>query len=167
VSATLTLYQLPEAFAELLDEIEANEGEMPPDLEARLDSLNLNLAERAEAAAMVIRQAEARAKFFGGEKDWYAARERSQQALAARVKAYLQATLEALGQDRVETPRFKIRLQSNSRPAIRWAGAFSDLPEPYRRVSVSLDGEAAYLAWRAGGLPEGFAVETGRHLRIG
>jgi hypothetical protein len=41
------------------------------------------------------------------------------------------------------------------------------LPERFKRVSVTLDGNAAYAAWKAGELPRsGFRVERSRGVRV-
>jgi hypothetical protein len=71
-----------------------------------------------------------------------------------------------MGRDRVDGARFRVRAQQNGRPSIAWAGPLSDLPNEFLRVEESLDGDAAYRAYRAGTLPDGFAVTTGKHLRI-
>lgn len=163
--ARLKLYQLPAALAELDALIDALDGELPEDLEARLDALELNLEEKADAVCALARQAEAEAAFFADELARLDGRRRAAAGRAAGLKAYLHRTLTALGRDRVETPRFRARVQKNGTPSVRWAGP-GDVPDGFARVTVELDGRAALAAHKAGTLPEGFTVEYGTHLRI-
>ena len=73
----------------------------------------------------------------------------------------------------METPTVKVRIQKNTRPSIRCA--IVEIPEPFRRIRVEFDGQAAYEALKAARcLPsepgrmeiDGLVVELGRHVRI-
>jgi hypothetical protein len=75
------------------------------------------------------------------------------------------AQLDRVEKPKVETPLVVVRIQKNSRPAIRWPDTLP-IPKDYQRVTVSLDGQKAYQDFKAGALPKGFIVEQGRNLRI-
>jgi hypothetical protein len=86
---------------------------------------------------------------------------------AHRLKDWLKINLERLGMAKVETGIFCVKIQRNGRPSITFDGNLEDLPFQYRRITVSLDGDAAYRRWKAGDeLPDGFQVITGTQLRI-
>lgn len=162
----LRLYDLPAEFAAIDAAITDLDGELTPELAERLDHLECTLEDKVEAIASLVRTAEAEADYFASEADRLANRKRSATNKASRLKDYLKQNLEALGRDRVKTPRFTVRLQNNSGPSIAWV-AEAPIPDGFQRVRVELDGDAARQAWKAGTLPAGFKVVTGRHLRIG
>ena len=162
----LRLYELPLAFRALEEEIDSRDGELDDDLEARLDELELTLEEKADAIAALVREAEAESIAVKVEIDRLAVRRQSAERRASRLKAYLHDTLVTLGRDKVQGSRFKLRVQRNSQPTIRWTRELDELPEPLKRITVSLDGHAAHEACKAGQLPDGFEVTQGTHLRI-
>lgn len=164
--SSLRLYEIPAAVRRLDDEVIAADGELSADLEARLDSLDININEKFDAIAALIREREARQATLKGEADRLAAAAAVEGRVADRLKAYALATLEAMGRDKVDGARFCVRSQRNGRPSISWAGPMSELPLSFLRVVESLDGDAAYRAHKAGTLPDGFLVVTGKHLRI-
>jgi chromosome segregation ATPase len=162
----LKLYELPGAFRALEDEIDRRDGELDENLEARLDELELTLEEKADAIAALVREAEAEAIGVKVEQDRLAARRQTAERRAARLKAYLHDTLVTLGRDKVQGQRFRLRVQRNGVPTIRWIRDLDELPESLKRITVTLDGTAAHDAYKAGQLPDGFDVSFGTHLRI-
>lgn len=164
---SLTLYDIPARYRELEEQIIEADGELTPEVEAELDSLQDAFERKAEYIALLSREARAEAKAVKEEEDRLKARRTAAENRESRLKDYLQACLTRAGVDRVEGDRIKARIQDNSRPSIRWMGEEDAIPEPFKRVRVDLDGSAAYETWKDGEpLPEGFVVETGRHLRI-
>ncbi len=165
-SNRLRLYELPAAFRELDGLIDAMDGELPDDVGERLDALEATLEERTDAVCGLVREATVEADGYGAEIARLQALRIVAGNRAARLKTYLHGTLEALGRDRVDTGRFKVRVQRNSAASIRWTGDPDDLPDNLKRVTVELDGRAAQLALKSGTLPDGFEVSIGTHLRI-
>jgi chromosome segregation ATPase len=161
----LRLHEIPAALAAIDAAIDEFDGEIPSDLEAQLDALNLAVTEKADHLATLVRERKAAAATYREEAARLSRLASSADAYAERLSAYLKASLEALGLDKVRGTRNVVRIQRNSRPTIRWAFS-QDIPESYRRVRVELDGEKAYQRWKAGDLCEGFDVTIGTHLRI-
>jgi hypothetical protein len=162
----LRLSDFPTAFAAIDAVIDELGGELPEDVEARLDAMDVAFETKCDGVAWLIRQADSEVAFWRPEYDRITKRLRAAQHRSARLRNYLQSTMEALGRDKVETGRFSVRLQKNSTPSIRWPGDLAELPDHLKCVEVSLDGKAAREALKAGTLPEGFEVVVGRHLRI-
>jgi Siphovirus Gp157 len=173
----LRLYEIPSAMAAIEAEIEANNGELPPDLEARLDAVEWNLADRVDAVASVAKQAAAEEKFAAAqvaalkalvedEIERWTARKNAAANKATRLKSYLQTHLVAMKRTGAEGERFKVWIQRNSTPSISWTGP-DEIPTEFAIIDRRLDVELAREAFKAGDLPEGFSAGIGSHLRIG
>ena len=161
----LHLYEIPEALRRIDDEIAAAGGELSPELAERLDELDMNIADKFDALAALVREREARSIAI-----WHEAARLKEAAVAEdnaaeRLKDYAVRSLTALGRDKVEGVRFKVAVRRNSRPAIRWAGPGGPPPGFVRSVET-LDGQAAYDAYRENRLPDGFIAVIGKHLSI-
>jgi hypothetical protein len=141
---------------------------------AQLDALGLALEQKCDGIAALVRESEAEAKAFGEEMARLAALKQTAANKAERLKDYLKSCLEALQSGagplpRVDTGRFKIRLQANAQPTVTASVPPEDLPVwlTRQRLVVTLDREAVLEAHAAGAeLPAGVAVARGVHLRI-
>lgn len=165
--AALRLYEIPAEFRAIDEAIDDLDGEITPEIEARLDALVTGeLALHVDSIVALVRENETAAHAYHAEAQRLADLSRGRLRAAERLKEYLRANLEACGLDGAKGRLFRVRVQKNGRPSIRWEGRPETIPEPYRRVSIDLDGTAAYEAWKAGTLPAGFDVALGSHLRI-
>ena len=163
----LTLYDLPDAIREIEDEIIEAEGELTPEIEARLDALGEEFERKAEYIALLSREAKAEAKAVKQEEDRLKARRTAAENRERRLKDYLHACMTRMGIPKIDGDRAKVAIQKNGRPSITWMGEEDAIPDAFRRVTVSVDGTAVYNEWRAGSeLPEGFEVEVGTHVRV-
>ena len=165
--SVMTLYELTQEWAEIQDALIDSGGELTPEIEARLDALPGALQVKADGYCYVIQQLLRSADAAKAEADRLSELARVRKNAADRLKDRLKSAMETTGQLKLESDRFKVRVQKNGRPSIAWTGEPDALPCEYSRVAVSLDGQAAYEAWKAGReLPEGFKVTEGTHLRI-
>lgn len=162
----LRLYEIAAEWRLIDQAIEEMDGEVPPEILARMDELSALVPETVDAVAKLVREREAEAGAYHAESQHFAAKAKACQAAADRLKAYLRHHIEACGLDRVKGALFRVALVKNGRPSIRWPGRPEGIPLTYRRISIDLDGPAAYADWKNGTLPEGFEVEHGSHLRI-
>ncbi len=160
------LYELSNDYEDLLDELEETGGELTPEMESRLESLEEALPAKVENCCMVIRTLETEAVAITAELD------RLKRAVAVRengvkrLRDYLKGNLERMETPKVKTPLFSVSVQK-SPPSIRWLGPVEELPERFKRVRVELDAKAALAEFKDGGqLCAGFEVERGTHLRI-
>lgn len=155
------------------EEILTAGGELPRELAELLEQLDGDLTENVRRVALVILNLTASAKAAAGEAERIAAMARGYDRQAESLKRYLLFQMQRAGATRVETPTVKVRIQKNTRPSIRCAS--TEIPEPFRRVRVEFDGQAAYNALKAAqALPQepgrtemnGLVVELGQHIRI-
>lgn len=160
------LYEIADEWRSIDQAIDAMDGELTPEIEARMDELAAALPETVDAVAKLIRERDAEAATYQTEAQRFTAKAKACQATVERLKSYLHHHLNALGLDKVKGTLFKVSIVKNSRPSIKWTGRPEAIPDAFRRVSVDLDGAAAYAAWKAGTLPDGFDVDHGSHPRI-
>lgn len=160
----IKLYDLAAEFAALSDTLTADE--VPPDVEAGIDALNLAIEAKVGGCVAVWRTLESEAEAFRSESRRLAAMAQARERGAERLKAYVARSLDTAGIPRVVTDIGKVSVGNASRPSIRWTGD-GDPPVGLRKVKIELDGTEAYKWWKGGMLPEdGFAVETSRVVRV-
>lgn len=161
----LKLYELADEFRRIGEAIEAADGEVSDGLLAELEAIEAALPEKCDSVATIVREREASARALREEADRLTMRARADEGAAARLKGYLKSSLEAAGLTSVKGARFTVGVQNNP-VSIRWPGDPDSIPDGFRRVVFSLDGEAAKSAHKAGELPAAFEVHQGTHLRI-
>lgn len=160
----MKLYELSAEWEALAVEL-ADAEEITDEMEQRLTQLDGDIREKVQAICCLVRRFTLEAKAASEEASRLTHLASHRHATAEKLKDYLEDHLQRMGLQRIETDLFKVRVQRNSVPTIRWTGD-GDIPEPFRRVATSLNGTAILEAWKAGKLPEGFTAEIGTHLRI-
>lgn len=161
----MNLYDLTDEYAQVVDTLTENGGELTPELEAQLDAITGQWKEKVERTGLYIQNLKALAEAAKMESDRLSALCKSRLGAAARLTDYLKRNMEKVGETKVVTPLITARIQKNSRPSIALPEG-AEIPEEYQRVTVALDGQKAYDAHKAGTLPSMFLVEHGSHLRI-
>jgi len=166
-NAVLPLYALADSYELMGQKLLEAGGELTPELSEEWDKLSENIDTKIENTALFIRNLEVTARAEEEEGQKFLARAKTKKNAMKELKEYLKLNLERVGRDRIETLRVKARIQQNSRPSIIWTGDIMDAPIEFVRTKVELDGTAAYAKWKEGnGLPDGFHVERGTHLRL-
>jgi hypothetical protein len=167
---TTTLWAITDELAEVGALIADNEGELTPDLEARLDALEGALEEKVERIALFIRESETLADGAKSEKERLYAIEKAHRRKADGLKEYLLRCMSGAGRERVETARARVRLQKSGTPSIDYHGDLDALPADFVRVvpeSRVLDKKAITQAIRDGETPpEGVTVSYSTSVRI-
>jgi hypothetical protein len=160
----MKLYELPERYASLMDQIA--DGELTPDLEKELDLLDATLQGKVDGICKMVRQLEGEAEVLDREAARLKLRAGSRDNAAKRLKVYLQTTMEKIGCQKVTTDLFTASLARSPKPTVTCI--LTVIPEQFRRVITELDKTAVLEAWKRGeALPEGFTVDdTKKHLRI-
>jgi len=168
MEASMRLWELGDELERIGFEIFENEGELTPELEARLDALEGAWEDKVERVALYVRSQ----VVLGLAADIEVCRldriKRSHERAADSLKSYLLREMERMGKSKVETARARVRVQANGGKAvIRWTGEPDAIPDGFRRVEIYPDGAAVQHAHREGTLPDGFVVEArGKHIRI-
>lgn len=166
-SATeMRLYEITGVLVDIEEMLIENDGVLTEEMEQLLDEMTAAFPEKVDGIASLVQQFGRMGEAAKAEAKRLADLAQARSNAAERLKAYLLREMKRVGKMKVETGRFVVRVQGNSRPSIAWAGTEETIPAEFRRVRVELDGAAAYEAHKAGRLPEGFEVNTGSHIRI-
>lgn len=111
MGATMTLYDMTLEGLQIADILTENEGELTPELEARLDVLMQAGPDRLEAAAMVVRNLEADAMACKAEAQRLAERAQGFENNAKRLKERMTIALDAAFNGKIKTARFTLWTQ--------------------------------------------------------
>ena len=162
------LYEIVDAYESIGEVLMENGGDLTDELQQQWDEITEKFETKVENTALYIRNLDATAKALAVEAARFNQRAKSIAVASKRLKGYLQVNMERADIKTVKTLRVNATVTKNSRPTIRWTKDVSELPIRFRRAIVSLDGDLAYTAWKAdlNGLPDGFEVELGQHLRL-
>ena len=170
------LYDLSQEGVMISDMLTENEGELTPELEARLDALMLEGPERMEAAAMVVRQLEASANACEEETKRLRDRAKAFQDNADRLKKRMVIALDCAFSGKIKTPLFTIWAQNTAATTVcdLAPGVTPEMLQAERpdlvRVKVELDRTGAVAKFKAGEkLPDELFFTTNdatRYLRI-
>jgi uncharacterized protein (DUF885 family) len=162
----MNLYEIRGYYAVWALEVEDNDGELTPELEAQLDEINDTLDKKGEAVCFLVRNAAMEADACREEAARWTARARVAENRSGRLKTFLATAMKAVGVDRLAAGKFKVARRVNTVPSIRWMGSPEEIPEGYRRIKVELDGTIAQQAYKAGADMAGFSVEFADILTI-
>lgn len=110
-SNRLTLYDIGLEGLVISDILTENEGELTPELEARIDELMRRAPDRVESAAMVVKQLDAYAQTCKQEATRLAERAASFTKNADRLKKLMVVAVDAAFNGKVKTARFSIWTQ--------------------------------------------------------
>jgi Siphovirus Gp157 len=157
----MTLYSLSEEGIQISDILTENEGELTPELEARLDALMLSGQESMEAAAMVVKQLEGSATACEEESKRLRERAKAFSDNAQRLKDRMVVALDSAFNGKIKTPLFTIWAQSTAPTVVvdlapgYTAEMLHDEHPKLVRVKMEIDRPAVLAAWKAGEeLPE-------------
>src|SRR4051812_3342076 len=106
----IALYEIVNDILRIADDVDEH-GEMPPDVEARLDALDMDLRSKVDNVCRYRAQCVGEAERFKAEKDRLAALEKAQNNKADRLKKYLQLCMERAGLTKLDTELFKLGIQ--------------------------------------------------------
>lgn len=168
----LKLYEIPAAYADLIADLEDNDGEWTPELEARFEALGDNLEQKVERIVAVIRDKETLAQAADSEIERLTKLARSRKRAAAGLKDYLLRNLTTMGLPKMTTRLCEVRVQRNGVPSIKWTGTPEEIPAELRKEvpppAPELDKERVRALFKAdpGQLPAQVLVEYGSHVRI-
>lgn len=154
----MRLYDLPQIYREWLRKVDQHDGELNEDLWNELEDIEANIAHKMDAYAALVRQFEHEEKSFREEAAAMEAKARVAQHRHEKLRELMKVALEAMGLDSVRGKRFCVRRLISSQPKITWESN-EPVPEPFQKVTISLDPYLALQAYEeAGGLPVGFKV---------
>ncbi len=161
-----TLYELSAEFVTLKDQL--GDGELiDADLDLLIESNAAAIEAKAAGYLAVLRTLDSEALALRTEAKKLDHLARNRENGAERLRARLVYCMDLCKIERLPTPLGTIRVQQASRPTIRWVRDETEIPHPFRRVKVELNGQNAYEVWRmTKELPDGFRVEFSRGIRV-
>ena len=163
-----SLYSLDSELAQILSVVDET-GELPADMEARLDDLQENRVSVINWICKAIRNHKAREVGIQAEIDRLKAALTTEQNIQERLKRWIFESMIKLGEKKMETPLFKLWTQRNGAASVTVAPEVDvhELPGRFKRIKVEVNSVELAAAFKAGEvLPDGITVEVGSHLRI-
>lgn len=161
----LSLMELNAEHERIMAEVDEAEGEVTPEIAARLDAFNVDYPTKVAAYALLITLRSSSEKATDHVvKTFTARRDRLRRGVAALKKA-LHESLEATGQRRVVAPTATVWIQPNGgQAALEITG---EVPPEYTRTVVETDVERIRERLEAGEKLAFAKLVRGTHLRIG
>lgn len=166
-----TLYEHVANYRQAMDLLEEAEGELTPEVEALLESVEDGLPAKVDGVAAMIRNLEADAAAFDLEQKLFADKKKKATKSVERLKEYLRSALIVADQKSIKGVRFTVALQANA-PTVELLGGVTAeaLPFEFRRTKVTheVDKTALKEALKAGDEAALAVAElrTSSHVRI-
>jgi hypothetical protein len=162
-----TLYEITEELLRLEELFEKRGGEVSDEEFDAYLRLQEDLEAKLDRTVAFVRELEARAKARREEANRLLELARLDEALVARLKDRMMAAMQALGRDRVDTPRFRlsIRAAGGKVPVVLRVERPEELPSRFRRISIAPDLETIRAALEAGDPEAASIAEFGERKR--
>lgn len=163
----MRLYDIATGIRQILDKADPESGELPENLAAEFDALNLSMDEKVNGTCALVREEQANAKAAREEAQRLTDLARCYENHVERLKSYLQECLTVAGVQRYDTALFKCWRQASPPSYVMTLDDPAKLPREFQRVTIAPD-IVAVREWHKerGELPSGFTVKTSEHLRI-
>lgn len=142
VDGDLTLPQITMRLREIVGEIIEAGGAIDAETDQIHDELADLAADKTEAYVAVIKELKAKAKAMEEVERHYKRRRKALKNTVSNLKERLQWSMEELGEEVRETDLGKVRLQTHHARSLHVRAQPDELPEQFRRVSVSADKSA-------------------------
>ena len=162
-----TLYEISSAYQVLLEMAEDPETD-PEAIADTLEGLDGELEEKCDGYAVVMKELDGRAEMISKEIARLEARKKACETNSKRLKQNLQEAMERAGKEKIETGRFKFKIQNNPQSVVLDALSWKDVPEDYLRYKdPEIDKAKLKAALKIGVDLNGIAhLEQTRGLRI-
>ena len=161
------LYELSTELATINDEIISADGELTPDLEARLDSVSLDFRAKSQGIAKWTLDIAGVEAMIETEINRLQRKKKAAENLRTRLKAYIKGCMEQADVQKIESPTINLRIQKNT-PSVDIL-AEDQIPAKFIRITqvTELDKAGMLTALKNGEDVPGARLITERtHLRI-
>lgn len=163
----MSLYEMSKELAVINDEIISADGELSTELEARLDSVSLDLRAKSQSIAKWTLDIAVTEQAIDAEIARLQRRKKVAENLRSRLTAYIKACMEQADVQKIETPTITLRIQRNP-PSVEVTDA-DKVPAKYTRIKqiTEIDKKAMLSALKDGEQVDGARlVDDKTHLRI-
>ncbi len=161
------LYELSTELATINDEIISADGELTPDLEARLDSVSLDFRAKSQGIAKWTLDIAGVESMIETEIARLQRKKKVAENLRTRLTAYIKSCMEQADVQKIESPTVTLRIQKNP-PSVEIL-AEDQLPAKFIRIKQirEIDKTGMLTALKNGEDVPGARLVTERtHLRI-
>ncbi len=161
------LYELSTELATINDEIISTDGELSPDLEARLDNVSLDFRAKSQGIAKWTLDIAGVESMIETEIARLQRKKKVAENLRTRLTAYIKACMEQADVQKIESPTITLRIQKNP-PSVEVL-AEDRLPARFIRIKqiTEIDKTGMLVALKNGEDVPGARLVTERtHLRI-
>lgn len=162
------LYELSKELATINDQLITNEGEITPDLEARLDQVQIALTEKATGLRKWFAMIDADRVGLETEIKRLQNLLRLQNNLSTRLEAYIKKNMEVADLKKIETPIGTFTLQKNP-PSVEIIAEVA-IPDDFKRTIPERkepDKKKMLEAFKEGyDVPGAKYIDDRTHLRI-
>ena len=152
-----TLYNLTSDYNDLLKMVDSGDFEMS-DITDTLDGINDEIHDKIQATVCVVREMESEAKRFDDEIARMQNIKKTYSNTATRLKDYIRTQMDLVGIDKSKG-LFSVSL---GKPSVSTQiNSLDDLPEKYKKISVSADKTEIGRALKLGEKIDGAELVTG------
>lgn len=130
------LYEIHEDFEAILERIESAEGVIDETLESELYKIELERDKKLENCCAVVKNARAQADLFDAEMKRLRAMKTTQEKIAERVEAYIEAHI--IPGEQWQSGVHKIGWRKSENVELADDVDIMEVPEAYRRHEISL-----------------------------
>lgn len=159
------MYEIVEDVRRLAEAIEANGGELTPEMERSFDEFKDEFEHKADNYLAAITNYSEYAGSLQSEIARLSALKKTAERTADRLRERLIAACEAAGVDNLRLRRFVVRV-CDSPTAYKWDSEAGPIPPELRKEVVEFSPTKARLLAEEGRLPPGVRVIRSKHLRI-
>lgn len=161
-----SLYELTADWLTLYNMIDDPEDWDEDTLIDTLEGIDGEIEIKAEGYAKVIKNLAAEAEALKAEEERLYKRRKVKENAISRMKASLQASMEATGKTKFKTELFSFNIQANAPALVLDVMEPTDVPKAYRKVTVDFDKTAIKDALKEGKKLKFAHLEQGSSLRI-
>jgi hypothetical protein len=148
----MKLYEIPIEAAQIEILLTESEGELTPEIEARISEFLAGGEQKLENAACVVKSLDAQAEACKVESKRLAARQHALENNCDRLKALMLMAVDAAFKGKLKTPLFTIWGQTSAGSAtfaLAQGKELRDLPDAFVKFEApTLDTGALWQAWR-------------------
>lgn len=159
----MELYHINQQHKLLLAEIEQNDGELTPELEAKLKALDLSLNESFASLAYSTKQLDDQSLLIGNEIKRLQALKASVDNSSSYIKEYLKTVLIEKGIEKVKENNISISFRKSTAVEVY---DLEMLPTEYQSVTVTANKTAISKALKEGEEVKGATLVERQNLQI-
>lgn len=161
----MTIYEIKEELAALIDELQNNGGELTPELESALAVNETEMVDKLDSYCRVKTNLEAEVAAYSAEIDRLQSKMNVAQHSIDRIAEVIKSTMQLYERPKLETPLFKLSLRTNKSVNVIDEGA---VPAEYikTKTTTSVDKSTLRKVLMAGEAVAGVELKESQSLII-